>query len=337
DLLRMSVSPPFTDRRRALPGDQPARRVVEAIFPRAKVSYVEHWPEIADLFDRLEDQRPATCGAYAARYLLAPLGFPTSEGANTTREDYLAHLAGTVIEDSELQEVREVKARVEALGLSDAEAAERFPRTWYGWPLRSSDDDVVTGTSPTGTARAVAVGSGGALVTLPVPGRGRDGEVTMTPERFDSLLDLIEAHLGDWGVHPIANLEVDQLLDATSDAYAPGSLAGADPEASIPREHWGVGHFVGIGAFWRAGDGRRWVLLLDTYKARGFLGYVPMPAKSLRRAVVREDGRDGGLLLVMRRDTLEAARRAIEAFGLEIRMWGNGSLEPEGWAWSLGR
>ncbi|HEV8698940.1 MAG TPA: hypothetical protein VGQ89_14685, partial [Candidatus Limnocylindrales bacterium] len=72
----MSVSPPFADRRRALPGDQPARRVVEAIFPRATVSYVEHWREIADLFDRLEDQRPATCGAYAARYLLAPLGFP---------------------------------------------------------------------------------------------------------------------------------------------------------------------------------------------------------------------------------------------------------------------
>ena len=22
--------------------------------------------------------------------------------------------------------------------------------------------------------------------------------------------------------------------------------------------------------------------------------------------------------------------------GLEIRMWGNGSLEPDGWAWSVG-
>jgi hypothetical protein len=333
----MSVSPPFADRRRPVPDGRAAREVVEAIFPEAQVSYVEHWSEISDLFDRLEDQRPATCGAYAARYLLAPLGFRTSEGVDTTREDYLAHLAGTVIEDTELQEVREVQARVEALGLSDADATERFPRTWYGWPLRSSDDDVITGTSPTGIARAVAVGSGGALVMVPVPGRGPHRTVTMTPDRFDALLDLIEAHLDDWGVHPIANLEVDQLLDATSDAYAPASLAGADPEASIPRERWGVGHFVGIGAFWRADDGRRWVLLLDTYKARGFSGYVPMPVESLRRAVVREDGRDGGLLLVVRRDALEAARDAIDGLGLEIRMWGNGSLEPEGWAWSLGR
>jgi hypothetical protein len=79
------------------------------------------------------------------------------------------------------------------------------------------------------------------------------------------------------------------------------------------------------------------VLLIDTYKARGFEGYVPMPAESLRRAAVREDGRDGGLLLVVRRDALGAAREAIEALGLETRMWGNGSLEPEGWSWALGR
>jgi hypothetical protein len=333
----MPVSPPFADRRRPVPDGRPAREVAEAIFPRARISYVDRWPDIADLFDRLDDQRPATCGAYAARYLLAPLGFRTVEGVDTTREDFLANLAGTVIEDDELEEVHAVRAQVESLGLTDAEAIERFPRTWYGWPLRSSDDDVVTGTSPTGTARTIAVGSGGALATLPVPGRRSDGSVAMTPERFDALLDLVERHLEDWGVHPIANIEVDQLLDATSDAYGEATLAGADPEASIPRERWGVGHFVGIGGLWRAEDDRRWVLLLDTYKARGFEGYVPMPAESLRRAVVREDGRDGGLLLVLRRSALGDAREAIEGLGLDIRMWGNGSLEPEGWSWELGR
>jgi hypothetical protein len=333
----MSVSPPFADRRRPIPDGRPAREVVEAIFPGVPVSYVERWPEIAGLFDRLEDQRPATCGAYAARYLLAPLGFTTADGVDTTREDFLAGLAGTVIENEELEEVGAVRATVESLGLSDADAIERFPRTWYRWPLRSSDDDAVTGTSPTGTSRTIALGSAGALVTLPVPGRGSDGAVLLTPERFDALLDLVEEHREDWGVHPIANIEVDQLLDATSDAYAPATLAGGDPEATIPRERWGVGHFVGVGAFWRAADGRRWVLLLDTYKARGFHGYVPMPADSLRRALVREDGRDGGLLLVLRRATLDAAREGVEGLGLDIRMWGNGSLEPEGWSWELGR
>jgi hypothetical protein len=40
---------------------------------------------------------------------------------------------------------------------------------------------------------------------------------------------------------------------------------------------------------------------------------------------------------VMPRAALDAASTAIADLDLEIRMWGNGSLEPEGWAWSLGR
>ncbi|HSL75308.1 MAG TPA: hypothetical protein VK867_00060 [Candidatus Limnocylindrales bacterium] len=333
----MSVVPPFADRRRALPDGAPARRAIETIFPDARPTYVERWDAIADLFDTFDDQRPATCGAYATRYLLAPLGFPQAEGVDTTREDYLAHLAGTVIEETELEDVRATAAAVETAGLSDAEAIDRFPRTWYGWQLRSSNDDAITGTSPTGVARAIALGSGGALVTLPVPSRRSDRGVAFTPARFDALLDVLGSNVIAWGVHPIANLEVDQLLDATSDAFDAPALAGPDPEAAIPRERWGVGHFVGVGAFWRDPAGRRWTLLLDTYKARGFDGYVPMPAESLRRALVREDGRDGGLLLVVRRPALDDARRAIEALDLDVRMWGNGSLEPDGWDWAIGR
>lgn len=329
--------PPFAGRRRAVPGGAPPRRIAEVLFPDAAVAQVTEWEAIADTFDALDDQRPATCGAYATRYLLGPLGHPRHDGVDTTREDYLAHLAGTVIETDELADVAVARATVAELGLDDGAAIERFPRTWYGWPVRSSDDDVITGTSPTGTARAIAVASGGALVTLPVPARDTEGSVVFTPERFAALLDTIEANLARWQVHLIANLEVDQLLDATHDAYDPANLTGSDPDAAIPLERWGVGHFVGVGAFWRAADGRRWVLLLDTYKARGFDGYVPQPAESLRRALVREDGREGGLLLVLPREVLDEAEAAIASLGLDVRMWGNGSLEPEDWAWTLGR
>jgi hypothetical protein len=34
---------------------------------------------------------------------------------------------------------------------------------------------------------------------------------------------------------------------------------------------------------------------------------------------------------------LDAARQAVEALGLEVRMWRNGSTEPEGWTWQYGR
>ena len=78
----MPVAPPFADRRRPVPGGRPPREVAEAIFPTATVTHVDGWTAIADAFDRLDDQRPATCGAYATRYLLSPLGFRTSDGVS---------------------------------------------------------------------------------------------------------------------------------------------------------------------------------------------------------------------------------------------------------------
>jgi len=65
----------------------------------------------------------------------------------------------------------------------------------------------------------------------------------------------------------------------------------------------------------------------------GELGYEPQPADLVRSA----HGRDGGILVVLPREHLEAATEAVRALGLESRMSGNGSPEPEGWSWELGR
>ena len=331
------VTEPVTrDTPLVVPGGLPPRRIPEALFPGAAVRYVDRYEAIADAFDRLADQRPATCGAYCGLYLLGPLGFVEHDGVATDREDYLALLAGTVIEAYEQEPADRVRAEVARLGLDDAEALRRHPRDFYRWPLRASADAAVAGTSPTGTARVIALASGGALATLPVPARRADGDVLLTPERFGMVFDLLADRLLDWRVHPIANYETDRLLAAAGGAYTAAALSGADPEG-LPRERWGVGHFVGIGALWRTTDGRPWALLLDTYKARGFRGYEPQPAELLREGLVRADGRDGGLLLVVPREHLDALRAAVEAIGLEVRMWGNGSLEPEGWSWAYGR
>jgi hypothetical protein len=316
-------------------GRSESRTVAERQFPGAEVRYVEGFEGIADLFDTLGDQRPSTCGAYAARYLLAPLGHPSAEGGDTTREDFLAHLAGTVLEAAEVGPAEEAGAAARASGLSDEEALDRFPDTYYGWPLRSSADPAVAGTSPTGVARAIALGSGGALTTLPVPARDAGGHVLLDPERWAALLDVLGEHLVAWRIHPIANYEADQLLDPTTDAYRSG-LAGR-PVDDLPRDRWGVGHFAGVCGLWRDAAGQTWILLLDTYKDRGWNGYEPQPAELLRRGLVREDGREGGLLLVVPREHLAALHGAVDAIGLEVRMWGNGSLEPEGWTWTIGR
>ena len=258
----------------------------------------------------------------------------TSDGVDTTREDYLAHLAGTVIEEDRARgRPQRRAARSRRSACPTREAIERFPRTWYGWPLRSSDDDASPARArpaPPGPSRS---DSGGDLVTLPVPSRRPDRAVGFTPERFAALFDAIDANISIAGVcirSPTSKSTSCWTRRATPSIAA--TLAGPDPEEAIPRERWGVGHFIGVGAFWRGQDSRRWMLLLDTYKARGFDGYVPMPAESVRRAVVREDGRDGRPAAgASARGARRCPAQLSNDLGLDIRMWGNGSLEPEGW------
>ena len=322
---------------RAVPGGRAPRRVGETLFPDAAIHYVTGFEAMADLLDGFDDQRPSTCGAYVTRYMLGPLGFPVHDGVATTREDYLAFLAGTVLDPEEAATVATARESAARDALDDAAAAVRFGDAWYAWPLRVSGDLAEVGTSPAGTARVIATASSGGLVTLPIPARHADGTVQLSETAWDGLLDLLVGHLADWGLQAVVNYDSDELLDPTAPAYTADALRGPDPMASIPLDRWGVGHFAGVGAAWRAQDGRRWLLLLDTYRERGFDRYEPQPADLVRNALIRGDGRDGGLLLIMPREHLGDATAAIRGLGLEARMWGNGSPEPEGWAWELGR
>jgi hypothetical protein len=292
---------------------------------------------MADRFDRLSNQRPATCGAYALSYLLEPLGFARQGDLDLTDEDALAHLAAVAIEAYEVAPSEQVARRVAGGELSEADALRDFGSIWYRYPVRSSSDPAQSGTSPAGVGRAIAVGSGGALATVPVPGRAADGRPQLTRGTWDALLDLVESHLAEWSIHAIFNYESDQLLKPESPEYQSGGLLRPDATDAIPRDDWGVGHFAGLAGVWRRPWGERWLVLFDTYKERGFDGYQPQPAELMRRALVREDGRGGGMLLVLPREFVDAGLAAVAALGLETGMWDNRSLDPDDWAWEPGR
>lgn len=313
-----------------------ADRLAE-LFPGESIALVDRVDAMGTIFDGLADQRPSTCGAYALRYLLPAVGFPEHDGNDLSAEDYLAYLAAVVIEGHEVGPSAEITARVAAGELSEAEARARFPQSWYRYPLRASDDPVVQGTSPTGVARAVAIGTAGALGTVPVAGRDRTGSPQLTPDRWAALLALVEAHLVDWRLHVIFNYDSDQLLAPRSSLYTAEALRAPADARRIPRDDWGVGHFAGLAGLWRRPDGERWLVLFDSYKARGFAGYQPQPADLMRLGVVRSDGRNGGVLLIVPREHLAAATAAVEQLGVELGTWSNGSLEPDDWAWERGR
>jgi hypothetical protein len=308
-----------------------AERLAE-IFPGETIAFVDRIDAMADRFDRLVDQRPSTCGAFALSYLLPVLGYARHDGHDLAAEDYLAHLAAVVIEGREVAPSDEVSTRVARGELSEAEALERYGRTWYRYPVRASDDPVAQGTSPTGIARAVAVATDGRLATLPIAGRLPDGRPQLTPARSEALLELLATHLAGWRLHAVLNYEADQALKPDSPAYTPANLRASDVLERIPRDDWGVGHFAGLAGLWRRPDGGWWLVLLDTYKRRGFDGYQPQPAELVRRALVREDGRGGGILVVVPREHLDAAAASIESLGLRLGAWSNGSPDPDDWS-----
>jgi hypothetical protein len=304
-------------------------------FPDDAPALVDRAGAMAARFDALGPQRPATCGAYALSYLLPALGFTTHAGVDLSAEDYLAHLAAVIVEADEMGPSDAVTRRVSAGELSTEEALRQFGRTWYRFPVRASADPVESGTSATGIARAIGHATEGALGCLPVAGRTADGAVALQPARWDTLLQLLADHVADWRWHAILNYEVNQVLGPAAPEYRVENLRAGDADLRIPRDDWGVGHFAGVLGLWRRRvDHRWWLVLLDTYKERGFGGYQPQPAELVRRAIVREDGRGGGLLLVLPREILAPATRAIERLGVEVRMWSNGSPEPDDWSWS---
>ncbi len=315
-------------------GADAVRARFERLFPGQQITLVDGVGTMAAVFDTLGPQRPATCGAYALSYLFPALGFTRHAGQDLAAEDYLAHLAAVAVEAYEIPISDEVARRVRTGELTEATALETHSREWYRFPVRWSADPVVSGTSPSGVARAIAIATAGTWVAVPIAARDEAGAVQLDKERWNRLLEALQAQVPDWRWHAIFNYESDQMLRPDDARFTAASLAAADALERVPRDTWGVGHFVGLAGLWRmGGDGPWWLLLLDTYKHRGFDGYQPQPAELMRRAMVRTDGREGGLLLVVPRENSGAAESLLAGLGIPERMWSNGSLEPDDWAW----
>ena len=282
------------------------------IFPDEDIKLPPHSDALLRLHAALPDQRPATCGAYVLTYLLPAWGFEELDGERLGAEDYMAHLARVTI------------------------SAREDPVT-YRFPVDSSADPSLQGTSPEGVARAIAVATGGHLASIPVSGRKASGSVQLDAGRWTALLDLVAPRFLEGGMDVVFNYETDQLLAARDEAYNAQALGRADASALIPRDRWGVGHFAPMAALWHRPSGERWMVLLNSFKERAFAGCEPQPAELMRHAVVREDGRGGGVLLVVRHEAVERLIKEVEDVGLEVRMWNNGSPAPGDWRWRPGR
>lgn len=312
-----------------------AKHELKKIFPLYDLFLVDQFEKIFESFDKLPDQRPCTCGAFSLTYVLGPLGFNELNGNCLLDEDFLSHLAGVVIEQNEVEPSKAVELLVSKGFLKEIEAINLFSKIWYRYPMQSSSDDSMLGTSPNGIAKAIYFGTKGELASIPIPARIADKSIQLTKEKWQKLLKLLSSNINIWNWHGIINYQMTHTLDPKHAAYTKENLQLADPKSEIPFDDWDAGHFVGIGGLWSSSS-QTWMLLLDSYKERGFNGYQPQPSEMIRQGLIRSDSRGGGIQLIIESKRLEMVIKELSAIDIEFAMWDNGSPGPSDWIWELG-
>jgi hypothetical protein len=185
----------------------------------------------------------------------------------------------------------------------------------YRLELPLAADPETAGTAASTLGGAVERISGGALATVPVAGPWTAASVVGLMERVLELAP--DAVL-------VANLRTGPLWAThASAALLFAVLAGEDTDG--PPCEWDEGHFVSLALLVR-GAGGALVGIRDTYRSLGWNGLHLQPPAAVAAALVRGDGREGGVLCVCRADEAGAVRAGLEADGFQLRDWDNGSV-----------
>lgn len=249
---------------------------------------------MAQLLSRTAQQKDNLCGSFCTARILNDLGFDEWDG-EPLDEDLVAMRAAATLPSPDLPPFLPPGA---------------VSRTGYRYELPLAPIDEV-GTSPAALVKAIESATNGHLRAVPVRGAWTARRVEHFVERATKLGARLIGNIDTgrlWGSRP----SPDQLL---------GELNGE--ETAGPPPDWEVGHFVELTTLIRGPRGS-FVLVHDTYPSLGWDGYHLQPPRTLALALLRGDGRQGGILAVVPRDQAGAATATAGELGLEVAVWDNG-------------
>jgi len=255
---------------------------------------------LAELHAAELPQKDELCGSFCT-FLALRLA-----GVDVLDQDAVAEAAGGVLAPEDYDHTAELPA---------GETGRRDYR--LSFPIADPD---VAGTSAGGLVRAVSELSGGSRVAVPVSGPW-DGRtvsellaVAAAEQEAAIVLNMATAVL--WGSKPSAPTLL-KYLESGDDA------AGPPPD-------WEVGHFTGCLGAIRGARGTL-VIIADTYPSLGWNAVYLQPAERVAAALRRDHlPTDGGALVIVPAHREGEVSGSIEAAGLTIATWDNGSPDARG-------
>jgi hypothetical protein len=170
------------------------------------------------------------------------------------------------------------------------------------------------GTAAPPLAAAIERLSAGTLAAIEVAG----------PWTAEHVCALLDAAAGNAIL--IANVRTGPFWGSRPDpAVVVAHLAGGSPEP--PAADWDVGHFVELAALVRGRAGGL-VVVRDTYRELGVNGHHMQPPERVAAALRRDDGHEGGVLVVCAAPAASELRTALQDDGFDLRGWDNGTPVP---------
>jgi hypothetical protein len=191
------------------------------------------------------------------------------------------------------------------------------PRLDYRLQLPTAPRPSLAGTSSQGLAEAVENVSRGELVALPIAGPWTESSVFELTALVNQLVPAATV---------VANGRTGLLWPTRPPPHALLDHLAGRPTDDLPSE-WDVGHFFNLAAL-LSGPGGALVLIRDTYPTLGWNGYHLQPAGALAAALLRGDGREGGILVLCASDESEVLRKELERQSYDLRHWNNGTPAP---------
>lgn len=256
---------------------------------------------LAELHAAEIPQRDELCGSFCT-FLALRLA-----GVDVIDQDAVAEAAGSVLAPEDYDHTAE---------LPEGERGRRD----YRLQLPVTDNPEVAGTAAAGLVRAVDELSGGSHTAVPVAGPW-DGHtvsellaIASAEQEAAIVLNIATAVL--WGSKP----SLPTLL-----AY----LEDGDDSAGPPPD-WQVGHFTGCLGAIRGARGTL-VIISDTYPSLGWNAVYLQPVERVAAALRRDHlPTDGGALVIVPSGRADDLSSSLEAAGLTIAAWDNGSPDARG-------